>query len=125
MKKYVPYFKYNKAEFDKVFDRIYEAALHADAVEISGIGFWDSFFAESVDIIVTMSKKIKKCPSLADTTVTTMLPVDRDLVETVFWRAIDAVMKNMDIPETEMEYFPSCQSGITLKLYTPIVRVVN
>ena len=125
MKTYVPSFKYKKSEFNKVFDRIYEEALRVDTVEISGIGFWNSFFAESVDITVKMSKKKKKCPRLADVTVTTMLPVDRDLVETVFWKAISVEMKNMDIPETEMEYHPTCQRSITLKLYNPVVRVVN
>ena len=74
MKVCIPFFKYNRDHFERLFDECTQSAPDATAIVISGVNFYDSFAAETVDITVTMSKKVRTCPRLADRDVTTMLP---------------------------------------------------
>jgi hypothetical protein len=132
MKAYVPSFQFDSSKFSTLFNEIYGYANEAKAIKISGVSFYDTFMGETVDIVVTMSKDVHKCyfqlhknPYFAGQDVTTMLPVSRADIETVFWRAINAVLRNLDIPETEVQTNPVCQKDITIKLYDKIVTVIK
>ena len=120
----MPAFKYDKPGFVLLFDEIFDASLRSDSVEISGVGFWDHTAYETAYITVIMSRSAPIRPKITSSyTVTTMLPEGRDQIENLFFRSIAAVMNNLDIPETEMEYLPLCQKDVTLKLYNPAVKV--
>lgn len=126
MKAYVPYFKFDSSKFSKLFDEIYGYANEAEVIEISGVSFYDTFMGETVDIVVTMSKDIHTCPRLARENVTTMLPASRADIETVFWRALGAVLRNVDIPETPVHTCPVCQEDdVTMELHDSCVKIIK
>jgi hypothetical protein len=98
MQKTCPVFTYNRARFDALFDAIYEKSKNASTLKISGVHFYDPFYGEDVHITVRMSKSVHACPRYAEEDqVTTMLPNTRGGIETVFWRALESVLYEMEL----------------------------